>query len=89
MLDDMPVKPSLQHETVWTPDDYQAQLMLPYGAAFGFAPVRWQLGPMRYGPHTAIANLTVAGQSCFPGFGIPMVAFSGRLAATALLEGRQ
>lgn len=71
--------------TFWSPQDYESQLGLPVGAAFGFAGSRLQLGPARYGPKTPLRNLKVAGQSCFPGFGIPLAALSGRLAAAAVL----
>jgi phytoene desaturase len=75
----------LRDVKVWRPADYEENLGLPGGCAFGIEPSRHQLGPLRYGPRTPIANLTVAGQSCFPGFGIPMTAFSGQLAADILL----
>jgi phytoene dehydrogenase-like protein len=71
--------------TFWAPQDYETRLGLPAGAAFGFAGSRSQLGPARYGPKTPLRNLTVAGQSCFPGFGIPLAALSGRLAAATML----
>jgi phytoene dehydrogenase-like protein len=67
------------------PVDYERRLHLPGGAAFGFEPSRAQLGPARYGPRTPLANVTAAGQSCFPAFGIPLSALSGRLAAETLL----
>jgi phytoene desaturase len=70
----------------WTPRDYERRLGLPGGAAFGFEPSRTQLGPGRYGPRTPLANLVVAGQSCYPGFGIPLTALSGQIAAEALLS---
>jgi len=70
----------------WSPADYEQELGLVGGQAFSFAPSRYQLGPTRYGPRTPLRNLMVAGQSCFPGFGIPLVAFSGKLAASALMQ---
>jgi phytoene dehydrogenase-like protein len=82
------LRPRLRDVQIWSPTDYEFTLGLPFGSAFSFAPSRWQLGPTRYGPRTPLSNLTVAGQSCFPGFGIPLVAFSGKLSATALLGSR-
>lgn len=75
----------LRDRRVWRPTDYEEQLGLPGGSAFSFTPSRTQLGPLRYGPGTPIANLAVAGQSTFPGFGIPLVAFSGKLAAAMVV----
>ncbi len=77
---------TLERNHVWGPTQYEHHLGLPGGAAFGFAASRFQLGPFRYGPRTPISNVMVAGQSCFPGFGIPFVAFSGRLAAETIME---
>jgi phytoene desaturase len=68
----------------WTPADYESRFGLFDGQAFGFMPGRLQLGPGRYGPATPITNLVVAGQSTFPGFGIPLSMLSGRIAATVL-----
>jgi len=89
MLDDVSLPIHIRQRRFWGPPDYETQLGLPGGAAFGFALSRWQLAPSLYGPTTPISNFTVAGQSCFPGFGIPMAALSGRLAALALLEARR
>jgi phytoene desaturase len=75
----------LRSTRTWTPADYERRLRLPGGAAFGFEPSRTQLGPGRYGPRTPVANLVVAGQSCYPAFGIPFTALSGKLAAEVLM----
>jgi phytoene desaturase len=69
---------------IWTPATYEHRLGLPGGAAFGLEPSRLQMGPGRYGPRTPVENLVVAGQSTYPGFGIPYVALSGRLAVRIL-----
>lgn len=68
---------------VRSPRDFEASLGLPEGGIYGVDPSAGfrALFPQR----TPIQGLYLAGQSCFPGFGVPMAAISG-LRAAAILE---
>lgn len=68
---------------VRSPREFEAQLRLQEGAIYGVSPAAGAFGLF---PHrTPIRGLFQAGQTTFPGFGIPTAALSGLFAAEALL----
>jgi phytoene desaturase len=69
---------------VRSPLDFQAELNLPGGAIYGVDPAA---GPLALYPQRGpLPGLFLAGQSTFPGFGIPTAALSGLRAARLALE---
>lgn len=67
---------------VRSPRDFERQLGLPEGAIYGVDPAA---GPRALFPQrTPVDGLYLAGQSTFPGFGVPTAAISGVRAAQAL-----
>jgi phytoene desaturase len=69
---------------VRSPREFEAQLRLKGGAIYGVSPAAGAFGLF---PHrTPIRGLFQAGQTTFPGFGIPTAALSGLYAAEAMLE---
>lgn len=81
--------PKFQIDTVRTldPQTFARQRHLHEGALYGVAP---GANPNLYFPHrTALPGLYLAGQTTFPGFGVPSAMFSGLQAVASLLaEGR-
>ncbi|MFC4762883.1 phytoene desaturase family protein [Dyella koreensis] len=81
--------PKFQIDTARTldPQTFAHQRHLHEGALYGVAP---GTNPNLYFPHrTALQGLYLAGQTTFPGFGVPSAMFSGLQAAACLLaEGR-
>lgn len=78
--------PDLQIDTlrVLDPQAFAHQRHLHEGALYGIAP---GAAPNRYFPHrTALPGLFLAGQTTFPGFGVPTAMFSGLQAAAALID---
>lgn len=70
-----------------SPRDFQEQLRLHEGAIYGLSPAAGALGLF---PHRSpIPGLYLAGQTTYPGFGVPSTALSGIYAAEALMAGRQ
>jgi phytoene desaturase len=68
---------------VLDPQAFEHQRHLHEGALYGIAP---GAAPNRYFPHrTALPGLFLAGQTTFPGFGVPTAMFSGLQAAASLL----
>jgi phytoene dehydrogenase-like protein len=64
---------------VRSPFDFQTELHLPGGAIYGVDPAA---GPLALFPQRApLPGLFLAGQSTFPGFGVPTAALSGLRAA--------
>ena len=64
---------------VRSPRDFQAELHLPGGAIYGVDPAA---GPLALFPQRGpLTGLYLAGQSTFPGFGVPTAAISGMRAA--------
>ncbi len=64
---------------VRSPLDFQTELRLPGGAIYGVDPAD---GPLALFPQRApLPGLFLAGQSTFPGFGVPTAALSGLRAA--------
>lgn len=69
-----------------SPRDFQQQLRLHEGAVYGLSPTAGALGLF---PHRSpIPGLFLAGQTTYPGFGIPTSALSGIYSANALLSAR-
>jgi len=71
---------------VRSPLDFQSELHLPGGAIYGVDPAA---GPLALFPQRSpLPGLFLAGQSTFPGFGIPTAALSGLRAARLAFEHR-
>jgi len=69
---------------VRSPLDFQAELHLPGGAIYGVDPAA---GPLALFPQRGpLPGLFLAGQSTFPGFGVPTAALSGLRAARLAFE---
>ncbi|MDE2480986.1 MAG: phytoene desaturase [bacterium] len=68
------------------PEEFERELGLMHGAAFGPDHTLDQMGPFRPAiRHPRLRNVVFAGSGTRPGSGVPMVVISGRLAADALL----
>jgi phytoene desaturase len=81
--------PDMQVETVRTldPGDFAQARHLYEGALYGIAP---GANPNTFFPHrTALPGLYLAGQTTFPGFGVPTAMYSGLQAATSLLAAKR
>lgn len=77
--------PGMRVETIRTldPQDFAQQRHLYEGALYGIAP---GANPALYFPHrTSLPGLYLAGQTTFPGFGVPSAMYSGLQAAEGLL----
>jgi phytoene dehydrogenase-like protein len=74
----------IEARRVRSPRDFEESLGLPEGGIYGVDPAAGftALFPQR----TPIQGLVLAGQSCFPGFGVPMAAISGIRAAQLVAE---
>ncbi len=69
------------------PRQFEEQLGLAYGAAFGPDHRLRQMGPLRPSiAYRGARNLAFAGSGTQPGSGVPMVLISGRLAAEQVLR---
>jgi len=80
--------PALEVDTVRTldPSAFAHERHLHEGALYGIAP---GANPNAYFPHhTALPGLYLAGQTTFPGFGVPTAMFSGLQAAASLLAAK-
>ncbi|AIF48795.1 phytoene desaturase family protein [Dyella japonica] len=78
--------PSMDIETVRTldPPAFESERHLYEGALYGIAP---GANPNAYFPHrSALPGLHVAGQTTYPGFGVPTAMLSGLQAAESLLS---
>ncbi len=69
---------------VTTPRDFDRLFPGTGGALYGQANHGWQGSFRRPGSRTRIAGLYLAGGSTHPGAGVPMAAWSGRLAASSI-----
>ncbi len=72
------------HSVVTTPADFEQRFPGTGGALYGSAPHGWRASFSRPGARSGVRGLYLTGGSIHPGAGVPMVALSGRLAATAL-----
>jgi phytoene dehydrogenase-like protein len=64
------------------PREYERDLNLAKGAAFGLSHDFWQVGYLRpRNRHARYRNLYFVGASTHPGTGLPIVLLSARLAA--------
>lgn len=70
-----------------SPRDFQEQLRLHEGAIYGVSPTVGALGLFSH--RSPIPGLFLAGQTTYPGFGIPTAALSGIYSAEALLSARR
>jgi phytoene desaturase len=69
------------------PEQFESELGLMHGAAFGPDHTLDQMGPFRPAiAHATMPNVVFAGSGTRPGSGVPMVLISGRLAARRLLD---
>jgi 1-hydroxycarotenoid 3,4-desaturase len=68
---------------VTTPADFEARFPGTGGALYGTSAHGWRASFTRPGARTRLPGLYLSGGSVHPGAGVPMVAISGRLAATA------
>jgi len=74
---------SIETARVLDPQAFDAQRHLYEGALYGIAP---GATPGQFFPHrTSVAGLYLAGQTTFPGFGVPSAMLSGIQASDALL----
>ncbi|MDQ2871895.1 MAG: phytoene desaturase family protein [Candidatus Eremiobacteraeota bacterium] len=81
-----PLANRLVYQSVRGPKEFETQLGLAHGAAFGPDHRLNQMGPLR--PSIAFRgarNVAFAGSGTRPGSGVPMVLISGRLAAEHVL----
>ncbi len=69
-----------------TPADFDRLFPGTGGALYGRASHGWTASFRRPGCRTKLPGLYVAGGSAHPGPGVPMVALSGRIASTSLIE---
>ena len=79
------IEADLEVERIVTPDEWEGELNLKNGSAFGLAQNLFQVGPFR--PKVwdeQIANLFYCGASVQPGTGVPTVMVSARLACEAI-----
>jgi phytoene desaturase len=74
-------------ERRFTPDDWEAQLNLERGAAFGLSHDFFQVGPFRpRNQDPNVRNLFFVGASTQPGTGLPMVMLSARLVTERIVR---
>jgi phytoene desaturase len=74
-------------EQVLTPPDWQRQLNLPRGSAFGLSHNFGQVGYFRpHNRHARYGNLYFVGASTHPGTGLPLVLLSAKLTTERILH---
>jgi phytoene desaturase len=77
----------IEVERRFTPDDYELQLNLDKGSAFGLSHNFFQVGPFRPANQDPnIRNLFFVGASTQPGTGLPMVMLSARLVVERMVQ---
>ncbi len=77
----------IAHEATLGPADYERDLNLVKGAAFGLGHDFWQVGYLRpHNRHARYRNLYFVGASTHPGTGLPIVLLSARLVAERIAE---
>lgn len=81
------VRGRIKREATISPPDYERELNLAKGAAFGLSHNFWQVGYLRpRNRHERYRNLYFAGASTHPGTGLPIVLLSARLTAERIAE---
>ena len=75
-----------QDRILTTPNDFGALFPGTEGAIYGWPVHGWTGSFKRHGSRAKVAGLYLAGGTVHPGPGVPMVAQSGRLAASAVRE---
>lgn len=81
------VAPRLDFEATMGPEDYERDLNLARGAAFGLSHNFTQVGYLRpHNRHPRFANLYFVGASTHPGTGLPIVLLSARLVVERILK---
>ena len=74
-------------ERRFTPDDWEQELNLEHGAAFGLSHNFFQVGPFRpANQDRRLRNLFFVGASTQPGTGLPMVMLSAKLVTERILR---
>jgi 1-hydroxycarotenoid 3,4-desaturase len=71
---------------ITTPSDFERMFPATGGALYGAASHGWMAPFSRPASRSKMAGLYLCGGSAHPGAGVPMVALSGRLVASALME---
>ena len=80
------VEHNIQVERHFGPDDYESQLNLAHGSAFGLAHNFLQVGPFRpANQDPRVPNLYFVGASTHPGTGLPLVMLSAKLCVERIL----
>lgn len=75
------------HEATLGPLEYERDLNLAKGAAFGLSHDFWQVGYMRpHNRHPRYGNLYFVGASTHPGTGLPIVLLSARLVVERIMS---
>jgi len=75
------------HEATLGPAEYERDLNLAKGAAFGLSHDFWQVGYLRpHNRHPRYRNLYFVGASTHPGTGLPIVLLSARLVAERIAQ---
>jgi phytoene desaturase len=81
------VAPRLEFEATLGPEDYERDLNLARGAAFGLSHNFTQVGYLRpHNRHPRYRNLYFVGASTHPGTGLPIVLLSARLTTERILK---
>jgi phytoene desaturase len=81
------LRDNVEVERSWTPDDYEVQLNLARGSAFGLSHNFFQVGPFRpTNQDKNLRNLFFVGASTQPGTGLPMVMLSARLVTERMVK---
>jgi phytoene desaturase len=81
------VAPRLDFEATLGPEDYERDLNLARGAAFGLSHNFSQVGYLRpHNRHPRYRNLYFVGASTHPGTGLPIVLLSARLTVERILQ---
>lgn len=80
------VESTLDFEASWGPREYQSDLNLTRGSAFGLSHNLMQVGYLRpHNRHRRYRNLYFVGASTHPGTGLPLVLLSARLVCERIL----
>ena len=84
------IEPAIECESIVTPDEWESDLNLQNGAAFGLSHGLSQLGWFRPGHHRRggkdAEGLYYVGASTHPGNGVPLVLTGSRLVCSEILS---